>query len=200
MARNRTIAVLGVVGWFAAAAVAQIRVGVVYGGSMTGPEATAQLNDDSYFDFTATAIGAGEADTLAELLAYDVVVLGDSGTRANGYTEQMFDAMRQYLTAGRGIVTVGWYNFATDPYVGQQALDADFITPFSDGPYRFTSGNPTIQILAQHPITDEIGNFAISPSLTEWASALDSGATLLGDVAGQPGSVAIAYQGDRLPG
>ncbi len=195
MLRNRSLlAAIAAAGWLSTAAFAQINVGVVYGGTMTGPEAVAQLNDDTYFDFNAEGLGAAEADTLEELMAYDVVVLGESGTRTSGYTPEMFAAMRQYLTAGGGIVTVGWYDYGTDPYMGQQAADADFIAPFADGPYAFTSGRPTIRILANHEITNEIADFQISPSLTEWARALDPEATLLGEVASQPGSVAIAYQ------
>lgn len=176
-----------------------IRVGVIGGGTMTHADAAAQLNDNTWFTFNASAIGAGDADTLAELMQYDVVVLGDSGNRNNGYTEQMFAALRQYLDAGGGIVTVGWYNFATDVYTGQQALDADYITPFADAGYQFTSGNPTINILGSHAITDGINSFQISPNLTERAGALDANATLLGSVDGVADSVAIAYQ-DQLAG
>ncbi len=194
MLRNRCIfAAVAALG-LTTTALAQIDVGVVYGGTMTGPETVAQLNDDTHFDFNAEGLSAAGADTLEELMAYDVVVLGDSGVRNNGYTAEMFAAMRQYLTAGGGIVTVGWYNFGTDVYSGQQAADADFITPIADAPYQFTAGRPTIHITAHHEITHDIMDFQISPSLTERATGIDSGASLLGEVVGVPGSVAIAYQ------
>ena len=36
----------------------------------------AQLNDDTYFDFTATVVTAEDIDTATELAAYDVVICG----------------------------------------------------------------------------------------------------------------------------
>ncbi|HVS01689.1 MAG TPA: hypothetical protein VMT16_02890, partial [Thermoanaerobaculia bacterium] len=64
----------------ASAAQAQIRVAVEDGSANgSGAGIVAQLNDDTFFDFAATLVTAGDIDTLAELAAYDAVVLGGSG-------------------------------------------------------------------------------------------------------------------------
>src|SRR5262245_40559846 len=60
-----------------------VKVAVVSSGGVSndiGFSATAaQLNDDTYFDFSATMVSASQVDTTAELAAYDVVVIGNSG-------------------------------------------------------------------------------------------------------------------------
>jgi len=148
-------------------ALGQIRVAVVWGGQASGIECRDQLNDDTFFDFDAVAISAAEADELSELQQYDVVILGDAGFRDNGYTEPMFAALREYMDEGGGIVTVGWYNYATDVYSGQMADDADYITPIADAPYKFESNPGTVDVTSGHPITDGIDDFDFSARFHE---------------------------------
>ena len=57
-----------------------IRVAVEDGsGSGTGSNLVTQLNDDTYYDFTATLVSASDIDTASELANYDVVMFGASG-------------------------------------------------------------------------------------------------------------------------
>lgn len=192
-------AAAGFVALAASSAPAQIRVAVVFGGAASGAECAAQLNDDTFFNFEAVAIPADQADEISELNQYDAVVLGSSGFGDdNGYTEQMFAAMRQWLDDGGGIVTTGWYNYATDHMQGQKAIDADYVTPFQDGPYQF-KGNPgRVEILdPNHPITTGVPTFDFTANHVEYASLLDGEAVLIGQVEGIPGSVEIAYQEDH---
>src|SRR5262245_46964775 len=44
----------------------------------------AQLNDDTYFDFTATLVTASQVDTAAELSGYNAVVIGSTGQAGVG--------------------------------------------------------------------------------------------------------------------
>ncbi len=174
---------------------AQVRVAVVTGGTMTGPQCAAQLNDDTFFDFDASVVGAADVDEAGELSQYHVVILGDSGSRSSGYTEQMFAAIRQWMDQGGGVVTVGWYNYGTDVLSGQAAIDADYIAPFLDGPYQFVGAGGVQEILDDtHPITDGISSFNYSGNNLEWATSLDPNATRLGRAQAQPASNTIAYQ------
>ena len=52
-------------------------VDTLVGGEDGGTATVAQLNDDTFFDFTATLVDVSDVDSVAELAAYDVVVLGD---------------------------------------------------------------------------------------------------------------------------
>jgi MYXO-CTERM domain-containing protein len=185
----------------AGSAICDIKVGLVGGGGASHGDAAGQLNNDTFFDFTASVLTAGQADTLAELQAYDVVVLGSSGFGDdNGYTDQMMAAMRQYLDAGGGIVTVGWWNYATDFMVGQKALDADYISPIADGTYDFEQNPGTIDIFnIAHPITAGISDFNFTANFTEYESAVDGNATALAATAAGANRYTIVYQ-DALAG
>lgn len=167
-----------------------IKVGVIYGGQATGPQAAAQLNDDTYFDFDAVTLGASGADTLAELSQFDAVVLGDAGYRDNGFTPAMFAALRQYMDNGGGIVTAGWYNYSTDPFTGQQRDDADYITPIVDTNYSGSGGAVLISDSA-HPIANGITNYSTTTSTEVGNNGVDPGAVSLGTVGSR---VTIAYQ------
>ena len=193
------LSVVAVLGMASPVAGEAIRVGVVYGGTATGSELAAQLNGDTFFDFTATPISAGAADSLAELSAYDVVVLGDSGSALpeNGYTAAMFSAIRSFMDGGGGVVTVGWYNHATDDYSGQQALDADYITPIADGEYNsqlYFMGDTVDVAPTVHPITTGISDYSFSGLFIEYETGVDANATKLGSLVSEPSAVTIAFQ------
>lgn len=91
---------------------AQIRVAVEDGSpNGTGADIVSQLNDDTWADFTATKVSATDIDSLAELAAYDVVILGDSGNRNHDWTAAMSSALRDWVQAGGAAVLVGWGNY-----------------------------------------------------------------------------------------
>src|SRR5262245_41137969 len=106
----------------------------------TGFQATVdQLNNDTYFDFTAVLVQASEVDTAAELAAYDAVVIGN-----NGYdTGDPFDnaaftaALRTWVEGGGGVVMSGWgvAGAGTWPGSSNPIPDIDAIIPVN------TSGN-----------------------------------------------------------
>ena len=183
-------AALAVAGATAAQA-APINVAVIGGGSNSASDVASQLNDDTHFDFTAAVISVSDAESLSTLQAFDAVVLGDSGYGDNGWSAGMFASLRQYLDWGGGIVTAGWYSYATDLISGQSAADADYITPIADGSYSHAY-DATLTNLVDHAITSGVSSVSGSGCCFEVApGGVDAGAVSLGTINGQ---VAAAYQ------
>ena len=169
-----------------------IQVGVIGGGSSSGSDVVNQLNDDTFFDFNASLLTSSDADSLIELTTFDVLVLGESGSRDTGYTSAMYSAIRGFLENGGGVVTTGWFNYLTDPLSGQAALDADFISPFLDSRYQFARNGATVSINnGSHDITAGISDFQFSANHHELASGVDIDAYSLATV---DGLTAIAAQ------
>jgi hypothetical protein len=147
-----------------------IRVAVESSGNATGAALAAQLNDDTFFDFQATVVTAGQIDSLAELDDYDVVVIGDSGFNNNDMTDAMATALRDWAqSTGGGVVSVGWIDFA----VGQGSVTRDAILdevmPIDGYPgtvNNFCGGPPsTVQIVvSNHPVTEGLSDFVLPTS------------------------------------
>ncbi len=164
-----------VIATFALAALARsasarpIRVAVERGPSAQSSAAAlaAQLEDDTYFDFSATVVSADAIDTAAELADFDVVVLGDSGLSDNDVSLPLATALEAWVEDGRhGIVTVGWTDYMTQQ---QPARDAalDAITPIDAYPYwyEYCSTTPTISpIPPTHVLMAGIPAFQLSTS------------------------------------
>ncbi|MDO8208319.1 MAG: pre-peptidase C-terminal domain-containing protein, partial [Gallionella sp.] len=161
-----------------------IRVAVLGGGN-----AVAQLNDDTYRDFTATSVTASQIDTLAELDGYDAVVLGQ-----NENFNLMGPALRQWVEAGHGVVGTGWLAHYAGPSWGTWNADIDAVVPINLNAYpSYTYGNPTVSVSDNsHPVTDGVISFTSSNyyGYIEYSSiAADSGASVLGNVYGSPAIV-----------
>ena len=145
---------------------APIRVAVEQGPSSTstGAGVVDQLNDDTYFDFTATLVTADQIDSADELEAYDVVVFGDSGNRNHDWTEAMATALETWVDAGRGgVVSTGWADYAiVDGIAGGEALDEIMpIDAYPDSVNHFCSP-PDQQLVitsTAHPVTDGLSTF-----------------------------------------
>jgi PEP-CTERM motif len=177
---------------------APINVAVIAedGGMSSAVQLAAQLNDDTFFDFTATVIPTSGADSAAELAPYGVVVLGGSGHTGNGYSAACLAALRTFLDSGGGVVTTGAYNFSQQSYTGQQDLDADYITPITthNGQFDYAESPGTVNILSSaHPITSGISNYSFSGEIIELPASTDPGAVTLGTVVNRFG-IAIAYR------
>jgi len=154
------------------AQVTTIRVAVESSGTATGAALAAQLNDDTFFDFEATVVTAGQIDSLAELDDYDVVVIGDSGNNDNDMTDVMATALRDWAqTTGGGVVSVGWIDFAVGNAGSPVTRDAilDEVMPIDAYPgtsNNFCTGVPsTVQILiSNHPVTEGLSDFVLATS------------------------------------
>jgi hypothetical protein len=124
-----------------------------------------QLNDDTYFDFTATLVPPDQVDSAAELSAYDVVVIGNNGTA----TGDPFDnaaftsALRTWVEAGGGVVMTGPGVLGAGTGSGTPAPNIDPIIPvITSGGSNFLMSVTVQPTAAAHPITNGVGNIAIS--------------------------------------
>ncbi|MCB9745508.1 MAG: putative metal-binding motif-containing protein [Alphaproteobacteria bacterium] len=143
-----------------AAFAAPIRVAVE---SATSSGATAsgvvlQLEDDTWFDFTATVVTASDIDTAAELANYDVVILGDSGFGGVDWTQAMADALDAWVQAGDGgVVSVGWSDKVST--LGASVLSViDDVQPIDSYSYPYSylqaNGGLVTFVSTSHPVID----------------------------------------------
>ncbi len=195
---SKTAVLVGLVG-LASGVHAAINVGVVWGGSpnMTGAGVRDQLNDNTWgYGFNAVILNPGDVDTLAECQAYDCLIFGDAGYNDDGYTPQMFSAVKQYLQGGGGVVTTGFYIYSNG---GQGGTDIDFITPANITNYYTYHGNAAVSIVnGGHPVTQGVSNFGPSGFAAEHPNAGgDGGATLLANIDGSGGVYADDTMGGR---
>ena len=175
-----------------AAQAAPITVAIINGntGNMGVANVAAQLNDDSFHDFSATVLSGNAVTNASALSGYDVVLLGGSGHSTSEYSASTLAAVNYFMQAGGGVVTAGWYRFgainAADPAF------ADAITPVVTGGNYAYANNTSINFNnILHDITSGVSSFSVSGCCIEVASALDLGATSL---ATADGSAAVAYQ------
>ena len=167
---------------------AQIRVAVEDGSANgTGQEIADQLNDDTWFDFTATVVTADEIDSDQELANYDVVVMGQSGGYLDyDWTEDMAQAISDWVFNGNGgVVGAGWIDYAiTDSSPGAEQLDEVLpIDAYPDGSNYLCYGNLTLVVTDDtHDVTLGLSDFTttseyieINPLPLEAANALTLG-------------------------
>jgi VCBS repeat-containing protein len=162
-----------------------MRVAVIGGTQSTYVAAAAQLEDSTTFAIDADAIGVRAFSTQsqwAELLeAYDAVVLGDNGTGMDYSTSApLFSALREFVDAGGGVVTAGWFAFDFQTLTGTTRTDADYITPISTQVYQYARNGTTVSIVdGAHPITEGIASYRVNAAAHELAGGVDAGATVL---------------------
>jgi hypothetical protein len=157
-----------------------------------------QLNNDTFFDFNASLVNSSQVDTLAELNAFDVVIIGDNGFgNPDAFSNTAFTAaLRNWVEnhAG-GVVMTGWGVFGAGAGTPPANPDIDAIIPVNTSGGHSSFGAPVnINIVATHPITTGLGpNLLITSSgpsnFVEFPTSspqLDPGATLLGQISGQP--------------
>jgi hypothetical protein len=145
-----------------------------------------QLNDDTYFDFTATLVSANQVDTAAELAAYDAVVIGNNGSTPNGdsFNNPTFTAaLRAWVQAGGAVVTTGWGVFGANAATGTAAADLNALIPIdSSQPFGFAAGGGAfVPNGTSHPVTAGVGIFNITSgdAIELPGGAIDPGATVL---------------------
>ena len=74
-----------------------------------GTATVAQLNDDTFFDFTATLLDPSEISSVGDLAAYDVVVLGGTGHGIDPvWTVAMANALKEFVENGGGVIMTGF--------------------------------------------------------------------------------------------
>jgi hypothetical protein len=134
-----------------------------YGG---GAAVVAQLNDDTFFDFTATLVDASGVDSAAELASYDAVVLGGSGYGTDPiWSVAMANAVKAFVEGGGGLLMTGWghwNSFSAGPANVLPAAILDTVVPGDiDNSYTFISscclpGTTMALTDLSHPITQDL--------------------------------------------
>ena len=167
-----------------AIAAGAIRVAVIGGSSSSYIAAATQLEDSTAFSIDADPISAKAFTTQDQWAAlienYDVVVLGDSGTGMDYGATPLFPALRDFVDAGGGVVTSGWFAYIFPTLSGTARSDADYITPIGTQTYKYAAKNSTITIVdPSHPITDGIASYKVNATVHELAGGVDADATVL---------------------
>ena len=147
-----------------------------------------QLNDDTHFDFTATLVTPDQVDTLAEVQQYDAVLI--AGYYYQSYSTQMFQALGDYVDAGGGVVTTGWFTYTLNQVLsGSEQTAADYITPITTGG-RSVQFSPTITINdPSHAIANGITSYTVQSAYVDGSRAVDASAVMLGTFAGDVGGI-----------
>jgi hypothetical protein len=133
-------------------------------GTGGGAAVVAQLNDDTFFDFTATLVDPSGVDSAAELTSYDVVVLGGSGLGNDPiWTVAMANALKVFVEGGGGVLMTGWGLWNSGPGGPANAAAAATLNTFVPGDlengYSFFSsccfpGTSMVLTDLSHPITE----------------------------------------------
>ncbi len=182
---------LRAVGYLGGAGGGAIRVAVLNNGNAW--QVVNQLNDDTWFDFTASSVDYTQIDTLAELNNYDVVMLGDSYT-SHSQIAAIAPALRQWVEAGGGVVGTGWVIYDSGSYTGTPIADINAILPVDTSVTHLYQYNPLIHISdGGHPVTAGVADF-YPGSYAEYSPTVDPGATVLG-YAGSQAAVVVANVG-----
>ncbi len=140
------------------------------GGLGGGAAVVAQLNDDTFFDFTATLVDPSEVDSAAELASYDAVVLGGSGPGVDPiWSTAMANALKVFVEGGGGVLMTGWGHWNSGPGGGlanaaPAAILDTFVPGDIDNDYSFSlsccfPGTSIVLTDLSHPITEGLPDF-----------------------------------------
>jgi hypothetical protein len=129
---------------------------------------------------------------VAELNAYDVVVIGNSGFSNGDGFEQFAGALRSWVEAGGGVVMTGWGVFGAGTGSGTPVPDINVVIPVNTaGSYGyFSGGSQIVPNGTPHPVTDGVAAFTLSGNdYAEYPATnpqVDPGATVLATTGSQP--------------
>ena len=110
-----------------------LNIAVVYDAGGDAAAVVDQLNDTGAFSFHATAVHYTDADSLAELSAYDVII--HAGDYNEGFSPEYWQALQAYVQADQGgVVTTGWMarSLSGDANFGAGQTAADYVTPVTE--------------------------------------------------------------------
>jgi len=142
-----------------------IRVAVYSGPGGSWTEATAQLNDDTWFDFDATAVDIPDINTAAGLANYDALLLGSSGYNDDAFDQAFANAVLAWNTAGLGgVVTSGWIGYEnwSEPFAN--TMGQFMAIPLELGDYCAGPGIQFTMGMIAHPVVDGVPNFTLATS------------------------------------
>ena len=160
----------------------------------------AQLNDNTYgLDLIATVVQPSQIDTVNELLAFDVVVLGDDGTdpSPDTFTSVAFALNDWANNHDGGIVAVGLAHFGIRGEPEEAALDEIIPVDISGSSTGFEPAGRTLEINTNHPVSNLVNDITIAPgmspltNLSESVPVADSWGTVLGTFSDVSGFVGV---------
>jgi hypothetical protein len=165
-----------------------IRVGVL--GGAGAASIVSQLNDDTWYDFDAMVVTADDIDTLQELNAYDVIVVGDPASRVQLQTIEQ--TLNIWFGIGQGgLVGVGGLVQAAGPSGGFALGLLDSVIPINLTVLSTEATNPTLAIASTpHEVTQGLSSFTVDGKVERPSGNIDQNAVLLGTTNGAPGVVA----------
>lgn len=141
-----------------------------------------QLNDDTYFDFSATLVNPADIATAGQLSAYDVVVMGGSGFTTLGGYDTFAAALQTWVEGGGGVVMTGWGIFANISSSVATTSQLNAILPVVlDNSYDF-QGSPPFTITPNatvHPVTAGVTPFSDGSNDIEFPPAGFEGSSII---------------------
>ncbi len=162
--KTSLLCLLFVVPAFNAQAIDVAVVETVGGGLGGGAAVVAQLNDDTYFDFTATLVDPSGVDSAIKLANYDVVVLGGSGAGIDPlWTMKMANALKIFVEGGGGVLMTGWGHWNSLSGGSSNAAAVAILDTFVPGDIDtlysfffsvFSPGTTIVLTDLDHPITE----------------------------------------------
>lgn len=173
---------------------ASVKIAVLGGSYVTN--AVNQLNDSAVFNFDATQVTSGDIDTLAELNAYDVVVIGDQ--HQYNYLSAVESVLRDWVEGGGGVVGTGWLVYLAGTSTGSVLHDINAIMPIdtSVGHNYYSAG--TIEITdPSHPIMDGLSDFYVGSNIEYSSAGLDAGGQQLAQINGRVAAAVGEYGNGR---
>lgn len=173
----------------------QIDVGVLHTGYRS-QYVVDQLNDSTDFAFNAVAVPNSAVDSVAELMAFDVIVLG-ADPFANISTAAA-SAIRAWNEAGNGgVLGTAWLYYNLNYSSSAARPDLDAIVPLDMGLPGNRTWSYVVNVSANHPVTAGLPNFSFPSGETSRAGA-DTGFTVLGtDTNGLPTVIVSEVGGGR---
>jgi Ca2+-binding RTX toxin-like protein len=174
----------------------------------SGFQATAdQLNNDTYFDFQAAMVLSAAVDTVAELNAYDVVVIGNHGSdQGDPFDNAAFTAaLRTWVEGGGGVVMAGWGVTGAGTWPGSSTPipDIDAIIPVNTSGDAFGINAATfVPNGTPHPVTAGVTSFTlVNQDYIEYpVGGADPGGTVLGTAVYNSVARPVAVVGDIMAG
>lgn len=127
---------------------------------------------------TVNVVDASAIDTPAEIGAYDAVVFG-AGAFSCAWDWDGFDGvLSTYVNGGGGLVVTGWgAYYMADNTKAQTYPGLEAVLPITKGTDFFSAGG-TIGVVAGHPITVGVADFA-NPDYINYGAGVKPGATAL---------------------
>lgn len=142
----------------------------------------------SVFQFNAVAVTGTQIDTVAQLNAYQAVVIGDGGDYGNDDLSTFSSALKNWVMAGGGVVAAAWIIWESGSTTGVPDADIDAIVPVNaSGNYNFLY-DATVNITnSSHPVTQGVNDFFVTGCCIEYPSApqVDPWGTVLATAGGQ---------------